>query len=402
MDAELKKGKKRKLGGVQQRLARADQAVQDESAVHAVLMLLIAKGIMSGVLAHEIAQAAQRDVQGARDGKVFPDLDKLANLEQGRNLIRSVHDRLRRQSTLPEPVKVAMPYTDGLHEALILLPHEWFAAMSEDDYNWERTICPNADRLIDFWTCWESHPGMKDHPMKRYSQWRSKFIPVSLHGDEVPVQGIGKIWSRSVLSMTWMSMVANGLGSKMSDIIFYIWGIFEKFAIPSSTTTVGTMETLWRVLRWSFECMYEGVWPKKDWRGLPYEKESKEGKRAGKALARGYRAVLLQLYGDLDYFSKWLNVPVSTNRTKPCAQCCASFHGAHSWLDNRANSGWQSTLLKVSNWTAHWRSNCELFQLPGMSCWSIAYDVMHNLYLGWLQHFYGSVFYLLTHELAGV
>ena len=71
MDAELKKGKKRKLGGVQQRLARADQAVQDESAVHAVLMLLIAKGIMSGVLAHEIAQAAQRDVQGARDGKVF-------------------------------------------------------------------------------------------------------------------------------------------------------------------------------------------------------------------------------------------------------------------------------------------------------------------------------------------
>ena len=92
MDAELKKGKKRKLGGVQQRLARADQAVQDESAVHAVLMLLIAKGIMSGVLAHEIAQAAQRDVQGARDGKVFPDLDKLANLEQGRNLIRSVHD----------------------------------------------------------------------------------------------------------------------------------------------------------------------------------------------------------------------------------------------------------------------------------------------------------------------
>jgi hypothetical protein len=29
-------------------------------------------------------------------------------IEQGRNLVRSVHDRLRRQSTLPEPVKVAM------------------------------------------------------------------------------------------------------------------------------------------------------------------------------------------------------------------------------------------------------------------------------------------------------
>ena len=73
MNAEPhKSGKKRKVGGLQQRLARADEAATAESAVHAVLMLLIAKGIMSGVLAHEIAQAAQRDVQGARDGKKKP------------------------------------------------------------------------------------------------------------------------------------------------------------------------------------------------------------------------------------------------------------------------------------------------------------------------------------------
>jgi hypothetical protein len=84
--------------------------------------------------------------------------------------------------------------------------------------------------------------------------------------------------------------------------------------------------------------MYEGTWPARDWRGLPYDKDSLQGKNAGKPLARGYRAVLLQLCGDLDYFSKWLDVPVSTNRTKPCAQCRASYHGNHSWLDNRENS----------------------------------------------------------------
>ena len=73
MNAEpCKSGKKRKVGGVQQRLACAEEAATEESAVHAVLMLLIAKAIMSGVLAHEIAQAAQRDVQGARDGKKIP------------------------------------------------------------------------------------------------------------------------------------------------------------------------------------------------------------------------------------------------------------------------------------------------------------------------------------------
>ena len=110
MNAEpCKSGKKRKAGGVQQRLACAEEAVTEESAVHAVLMLLIAKGIMSGVLAHEIAQAAQRDVQGARDGKKTRSGETgKYYIEQGRNLVRSVHDRLRRQSTLPEPVKVAM------------------------------------------------------------------------------------------------------------------------------------------------------------------------------------------------------------------------------------------------------------------------------------------------------
>ena len=144
--------------------------------------------------------------------------------------------------------------------------------------------------------------------------------------------------------------------------------------------------------------MYDGCWPALDWRGLPYDRDSQQGKKAGKPLARGYRAVLLQLCGDLDYFSKWIDLPVSTNRTRPCAQCRASYHGNLSWLDNRENSGWQLALLTVSTWTSHWRSNCDLFQLPGMSCWSIAYDLMHNLYLGWLQHFYGSVFYLLTHE----
>eukprot|EP00435_Cladocopium_sp_Y103_P022459 s3931_g5.t1 len=336
MEAEVHRaGKKRKLQGIQQRLARADEATTGESAVHALLMILIAKGIMSGVLAHEIAQAAQRDLEGAREGKVYPDLERLANLQQGRNVMRQIFSQLRKATSLPEPLKVPMPYTDGLQDTFILLPHEWFAAMSEDDYNWQRTICPDGNRLPDFWNAFEDHPAMLRHPMKRIANWKSKFLPISLHGDEVPVMGVGKIWCRSVLAFTWMSMLANGLGSQMSDIVFYIWGIFEKFAIPSSSTRMGSMQTLWRVLKWSFQAMCLGTWPSSDWRGLPYDKSSKEGRRAGQPLARGYRAVLLQLCGDLDYLSKYLCVPVSTNKAKPCAQCRATFQGQNSWLDNR-------------------------------------------------------------------
>eukprot|EP00435_Cladocopium_sp_Y103_P059355 s830_g21.t1 len=97
MDAEVRgAGKKRKLQGIQQRLAQAEEATTAESAVHALLMTMIAKGIMSGVLAHEFARAAQQDLRGAREGLVYPDLEKLANLAQGRNLIRSVNPRDQR------------------------------------------------------------------------------------------------------------------------------------------------------------------------------------------------------------------------------------------------------------------------------------------------------------------
>lgn len=96
MEAELHRaGKKRKFQGIQQRLAHAEEATTANSAVHALLMTLLAKGIISGVLTHEFARAAQEDLRGARGGLVYPDLEKLANLAQGRNLLRSVFGQLK-------------------------------------------------------------------------------------------------------------------------------------------------------------------------------------------------------------------------------------------------------------------------------------------------------------------
>ena len=73
-----------------------------------------------------------------------------------------------------------------------------------------------------------------------------------------------------------------------------------------------------------------------------------------------------------------------------------------SWLDNRPGSKWQGLLLTNRSWTKHWQSTSQLFLLPGFSCWSVALDLMHNLYLGWLQFLYGSIMFLLVfHVLPG-
>ncbi|CAL1154405.1 unnamed protein product, partial [Cladocopium goreaui] len=54
---------------------------------------------------------------------------------------------------------------------------------------------------------------------------------------------------------------------------------------------------------------------------------------------------------------------------------------------------------EADSWRQHWNSPCLLLKLPGVSCWTISYDLMHNFWLGWLQFAYGSIFYLLCFEI---
>lgn len=374
------------------------QETTKDSDLHALLMLLIAQGIISGVLAHRVAVAANKDIEKTKAGFELPKLKKLALLSQGRNLIRSVHSTLEAETSLPLPVEIPMPYTNGMESGHFLMPHEYFAAMFEDEHQWKKTVLPDATKLQLFWESFQHHPAMENHPLKRKAHWKETTVPILLHGDEVPVVGVGKIWSRSAMSLSWMSLIANVLGGKGSDIVFYIFGVFEKFCIASTPHALGTMATIWKVLHWSFQCMYQGSWPSHDYRGVPYPKNSLEARRAGKPLAGKYTACLVQMGGDLDYFMKWLGCPNSTNHTTPCIQCKATYSGDTTWHDNRPESLWQRRLLKANNWRAHWNTTCEMLNLPGMNCWSIALDLMHNLYLGWAQHFFGSVMYLLTHQ----
>ena len=93
---------------------------------------------------------------------------------------------------------------------------------------------------------------------------------ISIHGDEVPCYGIGKIWSRSALSFSWCSIAQNFLGGACSQIMLYIFALFEKFVCPSTDQMAGTMETFFKVLSWSLNAMWEGKWPEKDWTGKSF------------------------------------------------------------------------------------------------------------------------------------
>jgi hypothetical protein len=129
-----------------------------------------------------------------------------------------------------------------------------------------------------------------------------------------------------------------------------------------------------------------------------YTANSPEGLKAGTFLAGGFCGTLVQLGGDLDYLAKWLGFPRWSNHTKPCGICLATYRGQNSWLDNRNTAGWLTSGLTC----AHWTTVCPLFEVPGVSGLSLAPDYMHNMFLGWLQYFYGSVLFLLVfHMMTG-
>ena len=228
-------------------------------------------------------------------------------------------------------------------------------------------MVPDDAKLPELWTAIQGHPALQQHPIKHKPG-------------------------------CYCSLLANAMGGTMDDIQLYCWSVFEKFCVPSTPFLVGTMDTFFKIMQWSFQAMYMGVWPDTDWTGSMYHHSTPEGRKAGTPLPGGYFGVLLQLSGDLDYFNKWLGLPQSTTHSKPCALCKAQYSGTNSWLDNRPGSPWQNTILTGANWQSWWTTDCSLFKLLGMTSLSIALDLMHNFYLGWLQYFFGSVFGLLCFE----
>ena len=62
--------------------------------------------------------------------------------------------------------------------------------------------------VTQFWESQKDHPSYADHPVHKVD--KSKAIPLLMHGDEVAVVGLGKIWSRGEgthASTDWGSQV---------------------------------------------------------------------------------------------------------------------------------------------------------------------------------------------------
>ena len=85
---------------------------------------------------------------------------------------------------------------------------------------WHPIICAGESKLLEFLETRKT-PSFCERPsvVCEPHEWTKYCIPFGLHGDEVPVVGLGKAWSKILNAFSWCSLLGTGnTMSKMSRI----------------------------------------------------------------------------------------------------------------------------------------------------------------------------------------
>ena len=291
--------------------------------------------------------------------------------------------------------------------AEMLEPHVTFSYIFHNDrQNFDEKLFglePSDRKLEEFWSevIRRRDPRIKNHPMCKRNGWMRRAIPFSIHGDGIPVIRVGKPGSESLECISIQSLL--GFGPTL-QVKFLLYAMFENNKVKAGPGIQPSIDTVWKMIAWSLDALYNGEFPKFDWNGDPWDPHSSEAKLAGKPLCstdEKYFGVLWSIKGDLDWFAKGLGLK-NYNRVDPCEYCPATREGPkHSWPTNFADDAlWKSNCLSTEQWRAVDRVLHRLFAVFSfLSQHNLEADELHVLHLGVLQHFLGSVLWLLTFEL---
>ena len=165
----------------------------------------------------------------------------------------------------------------------VYLPHEVFASVySNYPAAFTKMFAADKEECERFWEAVSDDPALVGHPIKNDPNWRSKTVPLSLHGDGTPIAGRGKSWSKQMTFWSMASLLVTS-STRLSQV--YLYSLFDKLMLPPSATTPApgatvppgaptgpspgdTVNKAMQLLAWSFYHLYLGIWP-----SAPFESE---------------------------------------------------------------------------------------------------------------------------------
>lgn len=236
---------------------------------------------------------------------LLADLKNLAGLGTGSNAKRDLlkllsgHGFQATEFRLPLRFAGEKKKTIGFFKQPFLLPHLFLSTVFSLYTDAFDALVGAPGTLASFWESQAGNPNLRGHPMLTRVNWQEKAIPIILHGDAVPVTGVGKSWSKSSLVISWTSLLAKGSTIHCYNLIIAIMNtMFIK------ADNCNTVRAIWKIIAWSLKYSFSGMHPDTDMWGASWVAGSPESLSAGTDLAGVFFLVLWAVRGDLDFFSK--------------------------------------------------------------------------------------------------
>ena len=263
---------RRRKGGTRQRVAAidAEDALPGTSTLVSLLLNLFAWGDMSAQLVQKVAQAAYEDAVAMKEMRTdLSDLKKCGMIGCSGFYQNKCYSDLMKTLPLeihiPKPTLTQLPFKCGNLLQGFLLPHELFLCIYHFyPATWRLSVVPSDDRLEEFWQTNTHHPAMTEMKISQKPGYRRRCVPISLHGDDVPITGVGKVWCQLLTVFSWSAMT--GLGNTKEGQ-FFVWGCWEKLRKISQNQEEDTLGRFFTILVWSLRWLQRGQWPDRDWHG---------------------------------------------------------------------------------------------------------------------------------------
>jgi hypothetical protein len=360
----------------------------------ALAVSLIRKWAWGGLSAADVQEFSLAAKQSGADSA---EIRKLASIGSfGVNKQNCHRDLIRyvcpSTACVPEPTAIQVPYFDNkgssdvalLCEMQCILPLDWIDTMASSPETkdlFQLDFCPRED-LQRFWMSQdlERNPKFKNHPILEKED-ASKGIPVTFHSDGAQFQDRGSL---TILSIAPLLSKAAPVDKNLLVAVCP-----KDCCVPGPQ---GTWASIWQWVVWSMTWLFRGVHPNADPFGKVFEKDTYRGKKAGKPiLPQGMFIFLWAFPADMEFLMNDLGLPRHAAEY-PCGWCQGNKSDV-PYNDFRLAALWKNTVPK-SPPTDH-----VIMQIPGMTVWHFALDMLHVMELGGTSQMIGNVLFYIVYML---
>ena len=361
------------------------------------LLRLFASGHLAGTEVQCLAHAAWQDGWGHND----PLARKLAkpgvNMETSRNIARDVVNAAKEYGlmcTQAEPYTVSLPAGKG--SVWVMLPHEVYPAMVRQRGCAAWCLSPQdmeqpLGKLLQTWA---------GHPDVLYDGDLTKVGILGVHCDGVAyTSSLRAGGSKGILVASWnvVSSSSEAFRNQRQPLF-----ILQKGRLCGrGCGGYHTLQKLFEVVAWSFQCLLAGVAPSCRHDGQPWSPEDRKVRmRAGTPIPH---AALQQLRGDWEWLVQCFRLR-SFNSELFCWMCNTTYsHGPLCFRDFRPTAAHRGTLISHQAYLDSCHREEEepstIFRCPGVTLDNLCVDSMHAGDLGAFQDAIGGLLWLeVTHK----